>query len=42
MDDYLDDELDELRRVSEAIITEWERSLAQIAGSEVSTPRTHL
>ena len=37
MDDYLDDELDELKQVFEDICKEWERSLARFANGEVST-----
>jgi len=36
MDDYLDDELDEVKRAFEDICKEWERSLARLAGGEVS------
>lgn len=34
MDDYLDDELDEVKRAFEDICKEWERSLARLAGGE--------
>ncbi|KAI5995727.1 exocyst complex component Sec10-domain-containing protein [Pisolithus marmoratus] len=34
MDDYLDDELDELKRTLETICKQWDASLARIAGSE--------
>lgn len=34
MDDYLDDELDELKRTFESICKQWDASLARITGSE--------